>query len=71
MPGKCINLNIVPDATIAHSIVSGLSDWVIGLLPVALLWNIRLNVRTKVGVGLLLSMGMLLVSPHLYNLDRE
>ncbi|KAF6812717.1 integral membrane protein [Colletotrichum sojae] len=57
-PGSCINLNIVPDATIAHSVISALSDWCIGLLPIALLWNVNLNRRTKALVAVLLSMGM-------------
>ncbi|GKT48321.1 uncharacterized protein ColSpa_08502 [Colletotrichum spaethianum] len=57
-PGSCIDLNIVPDATIAHSIISALSDWCMGLLPIALLWNVNLNRRTKVLVAILLSMGM-------------
>ncbi|KAI8235250.1 hypothetical protein K4K57_003830 [Colletotrichum sp. SAR 10_99] len=56
--GKCINYNIVPDATIAHSIISAVSDWCIGLLPIALLWNVNLNRRTKALVAVLLSMGM-------------
>lgn len=56
--GKCINYNIVPDATIAHSIISAVSDWCIGLLPIALLWNVNLNRRTKTLVAVLLSMGM-------------
>jgi hypothetical protein len=57
--GKCIDINVVPDATIAHSIISALSDWVVGLLPIALLWNVQLNRRTKVTVALLLSMGVM------------
>lgn len=56
--GSCINYNIVPDATIAHSIISALSDWCIGLLPIALLWHVNLNRRTKALVAVLLSMGM-------------
>ncbi|TDZ60811.1 hypothetical protein CTRI78_v004697 [Colletotrichum trifolii] len=58
-PGSCINYNIVPDATIAHSVISALSDWCIGLLPIFLLWNVNLNRRTKVLVAILLSMGMI------------
>ncbi|KAK0378889.1 integral membrane protein [Colletotrichum limetticola] len=57
-PGSCINFNIVPDATIAHSIISAISDWCMGLLPIALLWNVNLNRRTKALVAVLLSMGM-------------
>ncbi|KAK1989567.1 integral membrane protein [Colletotrichum cereale] len=57
--GSCINFNIVPDATIAHSVISACSDWCMGLLPIALLWNVQLNRRTKALVAVLLSMGMI------------
>jgi len=63
--GKCVGVNVVPDATIAHSIISALSDWCIGLLPIPLLWNVKLNIRTKITVGILLSMGMMYVCPSL------
>ncbi|KAK2047134.1 integral membrane protein [Colletotrichum somersetense] len=57
--GSCINFNIVPDATIAHSVISATSDWCMGLLPIALLWDVKLNRRTKALVAVLLSMGMI------------
>ncbi|KAG7122113.1 hypothetical protein HYQ44_003011 [Verticillium longisporum] len=56
--GTCIDRNIVPYATIAHSVISALSDWCLGLLPIALLWNADINRRTKVIIAILLSMGM-------------
>ncbi|RBQ69681.1 hypothetical protein VDGD_03188 [Verticillium dahliae] len=56
--GTCIDRNIVPYATIAHSVISALSDWCLGLLPIALLWNVDINRRTKVIIAILLSMGM-------------
>ncbi|EEY19918.1 conserved hypothetical protein [Verticillium alfalfae VaMs.102] len=56
--GTCIDHNIVPYATIAHSVISALSDWCLGLLPIALLWNVDINRRTKVIIAILLSMGM-------------
>jgi hypothetical protein len=59
--GSCMDHNIVPTATVAHSIISAMSDWVLGLLPVAILWNVTLNRRTKAGVALLLSMGLVYV----------
>ncbi|KAM0287677.1 hypothetical protein ACHAQH_000206 [Verticillium albo-atrum] len=58
MQGSCINRNIVPYATIFHSVISALSDWCLGLLPIALLWNVDINRRTKVIIAILLSMGM-------------
>jgi hypothetical protein len=61
--GSCINPAVVPDASIAHSVVSFTADWVLGLLPVALLWRLKMNTRTKVSVAGLLALGLLCVSP--------
>ena len=59
--GSCIDSKIVPAATIAYSVISAIGDWVLGLLPVAMLWNIQLNKRTKAIVSFLLSLGILYV----------
>jgi len=57
--GKCLNPAVVPAATIVHSATSAVSDWILGLLPIAMLWNVKLNKRTKATISLLLSMGLL------------
>lgn len=58
-PGSCIAPSIVPTAFWVHSIISSLSDWCLGLLPVAILWNVKINMRTKVIIAFLLSMGIM------------
>ncbi|KAK4232217.1 integral membrane protein [Podospora fimiseda] len=57
--GQCLNKDRVPRATIAHSIICAVVDLVLAFLPVAILWNVKLNKRTKIGVATLLSMGLL------------
>ncbi|KAK4452960.1 hypothetical protein QBC34DRAFT_397499, partial [Podospora aff. communis PSN243] len=57
--GTCMNKNIVPSATVAHSIISACTDIVLALLPVLILWNVHLNKRTKIGIATLLSLGIL------------
>ncbi|TVY83984.1 hypothetical protein LSUE1_G001347 [Lachnellula suecica] len=59
MKGSCINPAAVPAASIAHSVVSFTADWVLGLLPIALIWDLKMNRRTKVSVAGLLSLGLL------------
>jgi hypothetical protein len=59
MEGHCINPAVVPNASIAHSAVSFTADWILGLLPIALLWHLKMNTRTKVSVAGLLSLGLL------------
>jgi hypothetical protein len=56
--GKCIDPNVVPDATIAHSVISAISDWIVGILPIVILWKVKINRRTKVSIAIVLSMGM-------------
>lgn len=55
--GQCVDVNLVPSATIVHSIVGAVCDIVFAGLPVAMLWNVQLNKRTKIVVALLLGMG--------------
>ncbi|KAH7131285.1 hypothetical protein EDB81DRAFT_763933 [Dactylonectria macrodidyma] len=45
----CIDKNVVAYSVIVHSIVSALSDWCLGLLPISLLWHVQINRRTKRG----------------------
>lgn len=57
--GTCIDPNIVPNATIAHSVISAVSDWIVGLLPIVILWHVKINRRTKATIALLLSFGIM------------
>jgi len=57
--GECMNPAAVPDASIAHSAVSFTADWVLGLLPIALIWNLQMNRRTKISLGCILATGLL------------
>lgn len=59
--GHCHNKLIVTYATTVHSALSAASDWCLGLMPIALLWNVKINRRTKAIVAFLLSLGMMLV----------
>ena len=65
--GSCMDHRIVPAATVAHSVISAVSDWVLGLLPIAMLWNVQLNKRTKATISFLLSLGLLFVPPPSLN----
>ncbi|KAK8050368.1 hypothetical protein PG994_012098 [Apiospora phragmitis] len=56
--GSCIDEAVVPISTIVHSNLSAVSDWILALLPVAMLWNVQINLRTKISVAVLLSAGL-------------
>ncbi len=57
--GKCIDPMIFPAASYAHSAVSASADWVLGILPVWLIWDLKMNIQTKISVGMLLGFGMM------------
>jgi hypothetical protein len=60
--GTCIDPVVFPAASYAHSVVSAAADWVFGLLPIWLIWNLKMDTRTKLSVSILLSCGMMCAS---------
>ena len=57
--GHCGNIALVPDMAIAYSGLSFLVDWIFGLLPIALVWHLKLDRRNKLSIAALLSLGLL------------
>lgn len=57
LEGHCMDITVVPYVTIAHSAVGAVCDLVFASLPIAFLWNVQLNKRTKFVVACLLGMG--------------
>ncbi|RDA85369.1 hypothetical protein CP532_6415 [Ophiocordyceps camponoti-leonardi (nom. inval.)] len=57
--GHCLHPEAFFYAGYVHGSVSALSDLVVGTLPVAILWRIRLDRRTKLTVAVLLGMSFL------------
>lgn len=57
LEGHCLPITVVPYVTIAHSAICAVGDLIFAWLPIAMLWNVQLNKRTKVVVALLLGMG--------------
>lgn len=70
LEGTCLDPMVFTAASYTHSVVSASADWVLGLLPIWLIWNLRLDTRTKLAAGILLSCGVMYASPlsqiHLY-----
>lgn len=57
--GYCHNKLIVTYGTTVYSVLSALSDWCLGLLPIAILWSVQINRRTKAAIAGLLGLGMM------------
>jgi len=55
--GSCISANVIVNSSYVHSVFNALSDWTLGILPIFLVWNLRMNTRTKISVAVLLSFG--------------
>jgi hypothetical protein len=46
-------------AAVAFSVMSIVSDWFYALFPVPVLWPLKINIQTKVSIGLILSLGIM------------
>ena len=57
--GTCLEKSVFPNATFAHSAVSATADFVLGILPVCIIWDLKMNLQTKMSVGVVLSLGVM------------
>lgn len=60
--GSCINANTTVIATYVYSGISCATDWILGIIPIFLVWNVQMNPRTKVSVALILGLGAMYVA---------
>ena len=59
--GRCVAGESLLSAGYAFSVLSILSDWLYALIPIPMLWNVKMNRQTKVVVVVILSLGALYV----------
>ncbi|CAG8960357.1 hypothetical protein HYFRA_00012431 [Hymenoscyphus fraxineus] len=59
MKGTCTGSKLIPSASIAQSVVAFVADWIMGLLPIHVLYGLQMNKRMKVSIASLLSLGLL------------
>jgi len=65
--GSCINPDITVNATYVYSAISCAADWTLAILPIFIIRNIQMNIRTKIVVGMILAMAaMYVTSPYLF-----
>ncbi|OBT81791.1 hypothetical protein VE02_09625 [Pseudogymnoascus sp. 03VT05] len=55
--GTCVSPKVTVDATYAYSAISCVADWGLGLMPIFLIWHIQMDMRTKMSVAAILSVG--------------
>src|SRR3954470_6684061 len=57
--GGCLPKGVVLGGTYLHSIISASSDWILGLLPIAMLWKVNMVFGIKAILIFILGLGAL------------
>ncbi|KAI1755164.1 hypothetical protein F4782DRAFT_527888 [Xylaria castorea] len=57
--GSCNHAVAVEAATLVWGSFAAAMDWMLGLLPIAILWHVRINRQSKVGIAAILSFGII------------
>jgi hypothetical protein len=55
--GTCINPDLLVAITYTYSAIACLTDWLYAIMPAFILWNLKMDTRTKVSVGVLMALG--------------
>lgn len=63
-PGTCLDVDILIDIAYLYSVTATVCDLVLGLLPIALVWNLQMTPKTKVALAGILSLGCVYVNTH-------
>lgn len=59
IPGTCLPKNILINLGIFAAAWTAAMDFVLALIPWALLWNLQMKTTEKIGVGIAMSLGLL------------
>ncbi|KAI0406066.1 hypothetical protein F4802DRAFT_115243 [Xylaria palmicola] len=57
--GSCVHSRRTQNATLVWGSFAAAMDWMLGLLPISILWNVRINRQSKVGIAAILSFGII------------
>ncbi|KAL4921988.1 hypothetical protein BDW62DRAFT_208146 [Aspergillus aurantiobrunneus] len=76
--GSCLNTDYILDIAYLYSVMATICDFILGLLPIALVWKLNMNSKTKAALAGILSMGcvasaaVIVRIPYLHHYkDRE
>lgn len=61
--GTCIDVDVLIAIAYVYTAGAALTDLTIGLLPVFLIWNLKMNPRSKLAIVGILSIGCMFVFP--------
>jgi hypothetical protein len=63
--GKCFPATVVQNITISYAVFAAVTDITFSILPIFVIWNLKMNRKAKVVVGALLALGIMYVAPFL------
>lgn len=75
--GSCVSKDVLIGIAYLYSVGAAVTDLTIGLLPVALIWNLRMNSRTKtaivgiLGIGCIASAAVIIRIPFVHHYKDE
>lgn len=55
--GTCISPMVTVNATYAYSAITCVGDWILGIIPIFMVWNLKMNARMKLSVAMILGVG--------------
>ncbi|KAE8389780.1 hypothetical protein BDV23DRAFT_156481 [Aspergillus alliaceus] len=56
-PGTCMDTGSLVNIAYVYSVFATICDFILGLLPIALVWNLQMNTKTKAALAGILSLG--------------
>jgi len=59
--GKCFSNLTVENVTISYSVFAAACDLTLGILPLFVVWQLKINQKSKLVVGFLLALGIMYV----------
>lgn len=57
--GSCVSLDAIVNGSYAISVLNVLSDWLYALLPIPMIWSVKMTVQAKITVAFILGLGIL------------
>ncbi|GFF42264.1 hypothetical protein IFM46972_06814 [Aspergillus udagawae] len=72
-PGSCLDTDILIAIAYTYSVGAAITDFTIGILPVFIIWSLRMNARTKMaiagilGIGCIASAAVIVRIPFIHN----
>jgi hypothetical protein len=72
-PGSCLDQDILIAIAYTYSVGAAVTDFTIGILPVFVIWSLRMNARTKMaiagilGIGCIASAAVIVRIPFVHN----